>query len=220
MLRSVHSKDIRSMMKDVTRELVKIFTRCLPAVMVCLASALLIYLDVVIFGRDCSEGGVVEMAQALFALVLIVTMTVIVRHRPDLRGGTWLALGFFLDVFIREQDAFLDDICHGFWIWPAIIVVVFAICMAFRHRETLVAFFAQIRTSRHFNLLALGMSVLLIFSRIFGNKVIWRAVVGNDDYRVAKHVAEEGVELIGYAILVLWAIGFCRECICTGRRNS
>lgn len=209
-----------STIRDAVAELAGIFARCLPMAAACLLPALLIYLDVVIFDHDCSEGSVVEMAQSLSVLVVVVVMAAIVRRRPDLRGGAWLALGFFIDVFIREQDAFLDEFHHGFWIWPTLAVAVIAACMAFRCRATLAAFFVKIRTSRHFNLLALGLSVLLIFSRIFGNKVIWRAVVGNDNYRVAKHVAEEGTELVGYALLVLWAIGFCRECLSGCSRNS
>lgn len=197
----------------VVKELFRILSRCVPAILMCLVSALLIYADVVVFDRDCPEVGVVELTQSVLILGIVVALSVIVSRRPDLRACGGLAVGFFLDIFIREQDAFLDHVCHGFWACPALGVASVCILLTIRCRATLASSFAHIRNSRHFNLLALGLSVLLVFSRIFGNKIIWHAVVGYDDFRVAKHVAEEGTELLAYAILCLWAISYCRECI-------
>ena len=200
-------------MMVVVKGLFKILLGCLPAAVACLVSALLVCLDVVVWEGNCSEGGIVEIAQSVATLVIVFVLAIIIRRRPDLRGGVWLMFGFFLDIFIREQDALLDHVYHGFWVCPALVVALVCICLAFRSRETLAASFVHVRANRHFDLLALGLSMLLVFSRIFGNKIIWKAVVGHDDFRVAKHVAEEGVELLGYMVLFLWVIMYGRDCL-------
>lgn len=197
----------------VVKKLLRILVGCVPAVVVCLVSALLVCLDVVVGNGTCSEDEVVEIAQSAVVLAIAFVLAIVIRRRPDLRGGAWLMFGFFLDILIREQDAHLDHIYHGFWACPALVVALACIYMAFRSRETLAASFAHVRVSRHFDILALGLSMLLVFSRIFGNKIIWKTVVGHDDFRVAKHVAEEGTELLAYMVLCLWAISYCRECL-------
>lgn len=204
----------------IIRELFRALLGCIPAVVTCLMPALLIYFDVAILDRDCPEVGVVEFTQSALVLGIIIILAIILRRRPDLRGGTWLAFGFFLDILIREQDAFLDHVFHGFWVCPALIVAVVSICLALRFRKTIVSSFVHIRTSRHFDLLALGLSLLLVFSRIFGNKIIWKAVIAQDDFRIVKHVAEEGMELLSYVVLMLWAISYCRECLLGAGREA
>lgn len=200
-------------MMVVVKGLFKILLGCLPAAVACLVSALLVCLDVVVLDCNCSEGGVVEIVQSAVVLGIVFALAIVICRRPDLRGGVWLMFGFFLDILIREQDALLDHVYHGFWVCPALVVALVCICLAFRSHETLAASFAHVRANRHFDLLALGLSMLLVFSRIFGNKIIWKAVVGHDDFRVAKHVAEEGVELLGYMVLFLWVIMYGRDCL-------
>lgn len=207
-------------MRIIVKELFRILIGGVPAVAACLVSALLIYADVVILDRDCPEVGIVEMSQSVLVLVIVVLMAIVVRRRPDLRGGTWLVVGFFLDIFIREQDAFLDHIFHGFWVYPALMVAGIFIFLSLRSRETLVTSLSHIRESRHFGWLSLGLSLLLVFSRIFGNKAIWLAVVKQDDFRIAKHVAEEGMELLAYMILFLWAVSYCRACLSERKGNE
>lgn len=195
------------------KELFRILSRCGSAVVTCLVPALLVYADVVVMNGICAEVGIVELTQSVLVLVIAFALAIVIRRRPDLRGGTWLVFGFFLAIFIREQDAYLDHVFRGFWVCPAMIVTLVCLFLAFRSRETLAVSLAHVRNSRHFDLLTLGLSALLVFSRIFGNKIVWKSVVGRDDFRVAKHVAEEGVELLAYAILCWWAISYCRTCL-------
>lgn len=177
----------------------------------CSVPALLVYLDVAVFGLNCDELGIVEIAQCICLLTIVILISTAAVRRPDVRGGLILLIGFFLDMLIRENDGFLDDIRHGCWIYPAILTAILAIWSAWRRRGTVLPGLMLIRDGRAFPILALGFFTLVVYSRIFGMKAIWRIVVGMDDYRLAKHVAEEGVELFAYFLLLYWAVCFFRE---------
>lgn len=181
--------------------------------------AVLVIFDIAVFDLDCDERGVVEVAQALMLLTIFALMTVAAFRRPDLRGGLVLIAGFFLDMFIRENDGFLDRIRHGCWIYPALLAAAVAILIAVRYRDRVIPAFARLFADRSFPLLPVGMFVVIGFSRIFGMKQIWKVVVGVDDFRPAKHVAEEGLELLGYSILLLWAVGFFRTLSADGAKS-
>ena len=187
------------------------YRKVLPALLVGLVPAVLVYLDVAVFKMNCNEAGIVEFTQSASLLAIATLLAVAAFRNPGLRGGLVLATGFFLTMFVRENDQWLDVIRHGCWIYPAIAVVLVSCALALRSWRTVLPALIHIMSNPHAALLSVGFSTTVLFSRVVGMKAIWRTAVGNDDYRVAKHVAEEGCELLGYAILLLWAISFFRE---------
>lgn len=198
-------------MKEALREIVReVASAVVPAVLVCLTPALLIYLDVAVFRMICREDGIVELTQAGVLLSVSALLFFASRRRADLRGGLVLAVGFFMTMFVRENDKWLDFVFHGFWLCPALVVVVLSLWRAYVNRTTVLPAFLRICHDRFFLVLAIGLSLTVVFSRIFGMRPIWMAVVEADDYRLAKHVAEEGCELLGYFIVLFWAIALLR----------
>ena len=198
--------------KEILQELGKVFVGLLPGALVCVVSASLVLLDIVVFKMECDELGIVEISQALALLSVVVMLGVAAVKRPALRGGLVLAAGLFLDMFLREQDQILEMwLPHGFWVYPVIVTTAFACWYGIRRPESVRDFLVVVRGNRHFPGLALGFLTVIGYARLFGVKPIWQTVVGMDEFRVAKHVAEEGLELFGYAILVYWAILFTRD---------
>ena len=183
----------------------------------CLLPALLIWIDIAVLNLGCDEVGVVELTQSVCLLTIVVLLAIATFRRGDLRGGLVLVTALFLDMLIRENDGFLDELSHGCWVYPVTAVTVVAVGCAWRWRQTFFAGLMRLRTARSFPVLAIGFFTLTVYSRIFGMKAIWRTVVGCDDYRPAKHVAEEGVELLAYFLLLYWVIGFFREVMCEKR---
>ncbi len=118
------------------------------------------------------------------------------------------AAGFFLVLCIRENDKWLDLVWHGFWLYPALLVTALACALAARSPKTILPGIWRIIQDDLSSILATGFFITVGFSRMFGMKPIWREAVGMDEYRVAKHVAEEGTELLGYALMLAWAILF------------
>lgn len=200
--------ELREMVKALGAEA---YRKVLPALLVGLVPAVLVYLEVVVFKMNCDEAGIVEFTQSASLFAISTLLAVAAFRNPGLRGGLVLAMGFFLTMFVREHDQWLDMIRHGCWIYPAIAVVLVSCALALRSWRTVLPALLRIMRSPHAALLSVGFFTTTLFSRVVGTKAVWRAVVGKDDYRVAKHVAEEGCELLGYAILLLWAVSFFRE---------
>ena len=174
----------------------------------CAIPALLVLLDVSVFKFCCNEAGIVEPVQALCLLAISVLLAVAARRFPDFRGGFLLAAGFFLVLCIRENDQWLDFVWHGFWLYPALLVTALACALAARSSKTILPGIWRIIQDDLSSILAIGFFITVGFARMFGMKPIWREAVGMDEYRVAKHVAEEGTELLGYALMLTWAILF------------
>ena len=53
-----------------------------------------------------------------------------------------------------------------------------------------------------------GFLVTYIFSRLFGRSSFWRLLYHDESYRLAKAAAEEGLELLGNAIMLIGAVEF------------
>lgn len=197
---------------SVVRQVLRVLGGMIPALLTCAVPSVLVYLDVAVFKMECDELGIVELGQSVMLFAIVILMALAVRRRADLRGGLVLACAFFLDMLLREQDQIFELwLPHGAWTVPVALVTVAAFAYASLRRESVWAFIGHVRENRHFSLFALGFFAVVGYSRIFGIKDIWRIAVGMDDFRVAKHVAEEGVELFGYTILLYWAIWYFHD---------
>jgi hypothetical protein len=54
-----------------------------------------------------------------------------------------------------------------------------------------------------FGILMCGMLVLAVFSRLFGYGSFWKAILDHENYRIVKTIVEEGVEQMGYFLLLV-----------------
>ena len=61
--------------------------------------------------------------------------------------------------------------------------------------------------------------MVLAFSRLFGRGSFWEAVMGDSYMRLVKNIAEEGTELMGYALLVIAAVEFLWQ-VLSQKRSS
>ncbi len=152
------------------------------------------------------ETSATEFSQALLVTVIAGAFAVAAVRRPDLRGGLVLVAGFFLCMAIRENDAWLDRVHHGFWFPVALAAVAVSLGVAWCNRTTLRAGLGAVCNPRANALLAVGLALLLVFSRIFGSKSFWQAAGIYPAHRIVKTVVEETLELLADALLFLWAV--------------
>jgi cytochrome b561 len=105
--------------------------------------------------------------------------------------------------FIREFN-FL--VIH--WIYPVLVVFavfVFLVIRDFKKiKEATIQFFSIPASSW----LLSGFLVTYIFSRLLGRSKFWKLLYNEESYRLAKAASEEGVELLGNAIMLIGAIEF------------
>ncbi len=165
-----------------------------------------IYLDVTIH-HDLSEGSFVEFGQE--TLLLITTVIFGAMAMKSRQGGLWLVAGFFCCMFIRELDAYFDEIVHGAWKYFALVVMVLSLYKAWRLGiENTIATLAAFMKSRSFIFIFIGLLIVLAYSRLFGMGELWHAIMGDNFIRLVKNVVEEGSELWGYALITWGALNY------------
>lgn len=110
---------------------------------------------------------------------------------------------FFLISFIREFNFLISH-----WIYPVLLVFAIAVWLFIRDFKKIKAAtigFFSIPASTWF---MSGFLITYIFSRLFGRSSFWRLLYHDESYRLAKAATEEGLELLGNAIMLIGAIEF------------
>ena len=133
-------------------------------------------------------------------------MALAARKHQDSRGFLVLVAGFFSAMLIREIDMFLDAVTQGFWLYPAVAVSVAVIIYAVRQRGTVITPALRLASTKPFAYLAIGLLLVLVFSRAFGTGQLWAELMGADYRRIYKSAIQEGIELLGYVLVFFGAL--------------
>ncbi len=174
----------------------------LQATLVVLA-VLIVSLDVGSFEQGKSEHLLTEISQEICILAAAILFGFAAKYDLQARGFFILVMGLFATMLIRESDAMLDQIQHGFWVFPALLVSLGSIVYARKCPGTVKSPMLQHMDSKNFVYINIGLIIILIFSRTFGSGHLWREIMGADYSTVYKTVIQEGIELLGY-IFVLY----------------
>lgn len=193
---------MKSDMNIILKNFMLFFLKCIiPAIVVGI-----IYMDIKTFG-NISERSFVEFGQEVFLLATSVIFMYLADKKKA--NGLWLVAGFFMCMFIRELDAYFDDIFHGSWKYFALASVVFFVLKAYREgKDKAIKTLAAYMESPAFTTMSFGMMVVLVFSRAMGMAKLWKLIMGTGFNRVVKNVVEEGTELFGYSIIFLAAVEY------------
>jgi len=117
--------------------------------------------------------------------------------------------GFFLMAFIREFDAFLDMyVFDGAWQTLAFTVLGLTLFKSYKNWGKLKATLPSYMNTYPFGLMIGGMLVTFIYSRLFGESIMWKTVMEENYVRNVKNAVEESVELLGDSIILIGAIEF------------
>ncbi|QBY01776.1 hypothetical protein E2K80_14455 [Rhodophyticola sp. CCM32] len=166
-----------------------------------IAVVLAINIDVVILENNLSEVSVTEILQSVFILVSAMIFAWRAWRHIRSRGYFIAVATLFACMFVRENDALLDHIRHGFWIVPVGMIACFGIISVCRYRDSLAGPLARHFQERHTTFIFIGLLLLLVFSRLFGTGSLWQAVMGAGYDPSVKTVVQEGLELLGYALI-------------------
>jgi hypothetical protein len=180
-----------------------------------LLPAVFVYIDFKVINSGISEVSLTEISQEILLLATALIFFHGARKKPDARGFLLLSGGFFSCMFIRELDAFLDMVWHGFWLWPALFTALSSIMVArFVFAGTTLQPLAGFINSRSYPLILVGLVSLLVLSRTFGSgKLLWHHLLSETHGHDLKASIQEGLELYSYALifygsLVFWRTGF------------
>ena len=167
----------------------------------------IVYLDMLVIFEMMSERSLTEGSQ-LVLLALTATLFAFGAARLPQARGYLVAMATLVTVMcIRESDGLLDKISQGFWVYPALLVALGGGLMIWLNRRTISAGFMQHYASRYGMLVLMGFFVLIVFSRSFGSGDLWRAIMAENYTPQIKGAIQEGLELLGYAIVAIGTVG-------------
>ena len=158
------------------------------------------------YDEQFSEASLVETGQNI---ILGLSLIFLARSKSFhlIKYLLLLIIGLF---FIREQDAFLDDyVAKHAW---KVLCGIYALLIGYKIytlRDRIKSEIDQFMTSASSGILFIGLTTLLIFSRMFGRKKFWKVVEGTEEYtRNVKNAAEECTELFAYFLIFIGVVEF------------
>ncbi|SHM09299.1 hypothetical protein [Vreelandella subglaciescola] len=158
-----------------------------------------LYLPVLRF----SEMGFTELAQTLLlisACSILLYVRLVLKVWPHV---TLLLLAFLTASLIREQDSFLDDyVAEHAWKVLVAIVILPSITWVAIHRRRFAAELAEYSQTFSLGLFTAGFFTTYAFSRLYGRKEFWQAIMQEHYRDRIKSMAEEVVELLGYSLIL------------------
>ena len=145
-----------------------------------------------------TENSMTEIFQEIIVFMVAVGFFVSGRMSKELTPVSNLLALLFLMSFVREFNNQID-----YWSYiVAPILLVFLFLFVRNFKKNLAAFeqFIDLRSSGAF---FIGFLITYVFSRFFGKTSFWMALLGDAYNRTAKNMAEEGIELLGYSIMLI-----------------
>lgn len=179
------------------------------ALLVAIGGSLLL-LDVLVLHTGIRETSLTEISQELILFAIAVTFWR-ASGRQGSSGFCILVGGLFGCMLIRELDGPSDLIVHGIWKYPAWALALWSLYRAWRDLPAVLARGAEFSAMPSFGLMAAGLLVILVYSRILGVPALWQGILTEGYVKTAKHAAEEGTETIGYVLCLGATIDYIRE---------
>lgn len=177
-----------------------------------LVAPALVFTDVVIIGHGLSEISLTEIAQEVLLLLIALLIALGAWRHAESRGFFLLMAGFYGCMLIRELDGFLDNVQHGFWLWPTLFLAFTTITYVITCcRDTVLVPMANFVDTKPYFYTMVGLIFVLVFSRVFGSRtLLWGPAMGPEYSGTFRNILQEGLELLGYVFiaygsgLLLW----------------
>ncbi|KQC06249.1 MAG: hypothetical protein APR54_07450 [Candidatus Cloacimonas sp. SDB] len=164
-------------------------------------------------GKIFKENSLTEWSQII--LILLSSIIFFRSGKIDKSNSSLMKLfiGILSILFIREFDSLLDKyVFNGAWQILVYIIVFLLFLFSYKHRVDLLKSINEFVSNVSFGIIESGMLILLVFSRLFGQKIFWRSVMKEAYLRSVKDVAEESLELLGYCLIFIGSIEFLLLC--------
>ena len=159
------------------------------------------------------ENSWTEWTQEIFILLCSVLYFAAGRYDRTVTGFTGMLSGMALMAFIREYNNYLHTWFSGAWQLLVLIALILTVIYVYRNRHTFIKPFYEYLGLPAFGVSLSGFITLMVFSRLFGRGRLWRNILEVGELegptRWAKNAAEEGTELLGYALIFIATLEYC-----------
>ena len=171
----------------------------------------MMFIDVHWIHDSVHETSLVEITQEIFLLVMASIFFSHAYRYPLLRHSLVLVGGFFTCMLIRELDFLFDAIRQGAWFWFAFVEAVICLLFSLSRPAATLAGLVELLKHPSYGMMCAGLLCILVFSRLFGMQILWKGVLSGAYQRVAKNMAEEGSELLGYTFCLFATIWYSSD---------
>ncbi len=185
----------------------------------------LIYLDSITLTDTgkFGENSFTEWTQEIFILICSIVYFWAGRYDRSITGFSGMLSGMALMAFIREFNNYFHTWFKGAWQLFVLIALILTIIYVYRNRDTLIKPFYDYLKLPAFGVAMSGFLTIMVFSRLFGRSTVWRNILEVEELegptRWVKNAAEEGVELLGYALLFIATMEYLWY-ICNRKRQE
>lgn len=154
------------------------------------------------FSHEMPHESWIEVGQETLLFAALLLMGFAAKKDARYAGGIWLIAAFLTALFIRELDAWFDDLFHGAWKY---ILVAYLVWASWKIRRsgfaTVIPGIAHFIRSPAFPMMLVGVVIVLAYSRLYGYKGMWALYAGECSWGAIKTLSEEATELVGYAMM-------------------
>lgn len=157
-------------------------------------------------GDMYTDYGHTERFQDLALILTVLCFGWTAAINPADRGPALLLAGMAAAALIRESDYFLDTVFDGFWQLLVALVLAATTALVLRFRAGFQDAVRRMTAQPAFGLMLSGFLVIFVFSRLYGEESKWLRIMTDSYERSVKNFAEEGVELLGYTLILLAAL--------------
>lgn len=166
-----------------------------------------------------TDYGLTERLQDLALMAAFACFALVAWLRPAERPLAILLAGLCLAALVREWDFFLDGIADS--LWQVLVTIVLALTAAWlwRLRAGFRAALQRFTGQPAFGLMLAGFLVVMVFSRLYGTDSLWQTLLHEHYSRSVKNLAQEGVELLGYALMLCAALDYLWSALSSARAS-
>jgi hypothetical protein len=198
--------------RQKTGFLPSLFTRLLLYLLVytliietCVMLSLKGYADIIF-----KEDNLVEWFQLGTLVATSIFMYLASKKHSTLTDAFHVLMILPLIASARELDRFFEHlIAEVTWRILVVMLTLYLISYFWKRFYTIKKQFQEFMRTNSFGFMCSGFFIVMVFSRLFGQKVLWKTMMGEDYVRLAVRVMEEGCELVGYFFILTGAM----ECL-------
>ncbi len=160
-----------------------------------------------------SEETLTEHMQDILTFLSAILFFYASRISSKLKVASVLLAALTAMMFVREFDTYLDMyVFDGAWqtIVYSILTCIFVYLI--RKRGTIFSSIQAYAQTPSYGICLSGLVTLLAFSRIMGRGEFWHSIMGESYVRIVKNIVEEGIETLGYTLILISAIELVLLC--------
>jgi len=173
---------------------------------------LVIYMDAqwLIFNKDAkfSELSYTEFTQEILLLLTAAIFWITGTQTRPKRSFALLMSWVAAMALCREFDFLCNCVFDGCWKIPAALTTFGYGYIVFRYKDNFLNDAVEFIRRPESGILLSGLLTVFIFSRLFGCKILWEAMMGDGYMRCVKNAAEEGLELLGYLLILIAGVEY------------